>query len=188
MLELRAKLLEAVEYIGKRVDFKPELSMILGSGLGDLADEIEVAARFPFGEIPHFPVSTVAGHAGLLILGELEGKRVATLKGRIHYYEGYSMDQVTFPVRLFKALGAGRLLVTNACGGLRSDMHEGDLMLITDHINLMGANPLIGPNDAELGERFPDMSNAYDREMRALAIKVAAAEEIPLIQGVFSAV
>lgn len=188
MPSFKEKIEAAAAFVRGKDGRLPYLGLILGSGLGDLAEQITSPLRIPFAEIPHFPVSTVSGHEGVLILGELEGKLVAALKGRIHYYEGYAMDQVTFPVRLFKALGASCLLVTNACGGLRPDMRPGDLMLIQDHINLMGANPLIGPNDETLGTRFPDMSDAYSHALRELAQQVARQEQIPLTQGVFAAV
>jgi len=179
---------EAVAYIRTYLKETPEIGLILGSGLGVLADEVEDSVVIPFGEIPHFPVSTVAGHSGLLVAGRLEGKRVVVLKGRVHYYEGYSMRDVVFPVYVMKRLGINTLLVTNAAGGMNPSFAPGDLMLITDHINFMGGNPLIGPNCDELGPRFPDMSQAYDRGLRRLAEETAARLGIRLQKGVYVAV
>ncbi|MBI2266046.1 MAG: purine-nucleoside phosphorylase [Armatimonadetes bacterium] len=187
MVGLRHQIDEAVHFIRRHSDLVPRIGMILGSGLGDLADDIQ-GKRIPFAQIPHFPPSTVAGHKGHWVMGELEGRRVVSLQGRIHYYEGYSMYQVTFPVRLMKALGTEILIVTNSCGGIRAGFRPGDLMLITDHINLMGDNPLIGPNDDSLGSRFPDMSEAYHPELLVQARTVAKTLGIPLHEGVYAAV
>lgn len=159
--------------------------MILGSGLGVLADEVEDAVSIPYEDIPHFAISTVPGHAGRLVLGRLGGRPVAVMQGRVHYYEGYSMAEITFPVRVMKALGAGILVVTNACGGIHPKFYPGDLMLIADHINMMGANPLRGPNVDELGTRFPPMSRAYDAELRNLAHDIACHSGIKLQEGVY---
>jgi purine-nucleoside phosphorylase len=177
----------ARDYILERTQIRPQIAIILGSGLGALADEVQVDVAFPYSEIPGFPVSTVSGHAGRLALGTLRGKRVVVMQGRFHYYEGYPMQRIIFPIRVMRALGAGTLIVTNAAGGLNPDFDAGEVMLITDHINTMGANPLIGPNDEEIGPRFPDMTHAYDPDLRALALDVAAREGIALRQGVYVA-
>ncbi|MDZ5782365.1 purine-nucleoside phosphorylase [Marinococcus luteus] len=179
---------EAKEYIQSKYSAAPEVGMILGSGLGDLADDIEAATVIPYEDIPHFPVSTVEGHAGRLVLGELEGKTVVAMQGRFHYYEGYSMQEVTFPVRVMKALGAEFLFVTNACGGMQSSFRPGDLMVIEDHINFTGTNPLIGRNDSDLGPRFPDMSQAYDPVLRGKAFQAAETLEIDLKRGVYGGI
>lgn len=165
-------------------DFRPEVGIILGTGLGDFAERIEVSASIDYKDIPNFPVSTVEGHRGRLIFGMLEGRRVVAMQGRFHYYEGYTMQQVTFPVRVLKLLGIRCLFVSNASGGVNSSFSVGDLMVITDHINLM-PNPLIGPNLAELGPRFPDMHNCYDRELIARASRIADERNIKLQYGVY---
>ncbi|WP_420795516.1 purine-nucleoside phosphorylase [Halalkalibacillus sediminis] len=164
---------------------KPQIGLILGSGLGVLAEEIQNATTIKYGEIPNFPQSTVAGHKGQLVVGELKGKTVIAMQGRFHYYEGYTMQQVTFPVRVMKALGVEKLLVTNAAGGINQSFNPGDLMLINDHINQMGDNPLIGKNDDELGPRFPDMSQPYDRELINLARETADSLNIQTQEGVY---
>lgn len=179
---------EAAAYIQARTKVKPELGVILGTGLGDFAGALDLDVAIPYAEIPHFPRSTVESHAGELHLGRLAGRPVAVMKGRVHYYEGYSMQQVAFPVRVLKALGCGTLVVTNSCGGMNPDMPAGSIIVTTDHINLMGDNPLIGPNDDELGPRFPDMSEPYSRALVALAENVALDLKIPLQRGVFVAV
>ncbi|MCH5584257.1 purine-nucleoside phosphorylase [Shimazuella sp. AN120528] len=179
---------EAVAFIQKKVKVEPKIGLILGSGLGMLADEIQNAVTIAYDQIPHFPVSTVEGHAGELVVGELEGQKVITMRGRFHLYEGHALESVTFPIRVMKALGVETILVTNAAGGVNTSYEPGNLMLIQDHINLMYRNPLIGPNDASLGERFPDMSTAYDVELRELAAKLAAAQGIKLQSGVYAAV
>jgi purine-nucleoside phosphorylase len=178
----------AVRAIRARVDAAPTVAIILGTGLGRLADEIDVAAAIPYAEIPGFPLSTVESHAGRLLCGTLAGKRVVAMQGRFHRYEGYALQEVTFPVRVLRALGARTLVVSNACGGMNPDWKPGDLMLIADHINLLGDNPLIGPNDESLGPRFPDMSEPYDEGLRALARDVALAAKIVLREGVYVAV
>ncbi|PDO10897.1 MAG: purine-nucleoside phosphorylase [Candidatus Reconcilbacillus cellulovorans] len=166
---------EAAAYVRSRlVGPDPEIGLILGSGLGDLADEAESATAIAYADIPHFPVSTVEGHAGRLVVGTLEGRRVVCMQGRFHYYEGYSMEEVVRPVYMMKRLGVRTLVVTNAAGGLSRAFRPGDLMVIRDHINLTGANPLVGPNDPALGPRFPDMSEAYSRRFRDLARAAAA--------------
>ncbi|PAV29554.1 purine-nucleoside phosphorylase [Virgibacillus profundi] len=155
---------EASSFIQNKLSIKPSIGLILGSGLGILADEIEDSVAISYKDIPHFPESTVAGHKGQIVAGTLEGKQVIAMQGRFHYYEGYSMKQVTFPIRVMKQLGIEGIIVTNAAGGINTSFSPGDLMLITDHINNMGNNPLIGKNNDELGARFPDMSQCYDRQ------------------------
>ena len=180
---------EAVEVIRKRTSYLPRVAMILGSGLGDLANSVERADVIAFSEIPGWPVSTVMGHQGRLVIGKLEGQVVAVMQGRAHYYEGYSMAQVGFPVRVFQRLGVEILMVTNAAGAINPAYEPGSLMLITDHLSLVtmgGLNPLRGPNLDELGERFPDMSQAYDRELLAAARQTAIDENIVLQEGVYA--
>jgi len=179
---------EAVAAIRERTDHVPEIGLILGSGLGDLAEQIADATVISYGEIPHFPVSTVAGHAGRLVIGRLEGKTVVAMQGRFHYYEGYSMAQVAFPVYVMKFLGAKVLIVTNAAGGMNKAFQPGDLMLVVDHLNFTGDNPLIGPNDDELGPRFPDLSRAYDPELIALAEQKARDLGIRVQKGVYAGI
>jgi len=166
----------------------PAVGIILGTGLGGLAEEIAVAAAVPYESIPGFPLSTVESHAGRLLLGELGGKPVVAMQGRFHRYEGYSLAQVTFPVRVLHALGASTLIVSNACGGMQPLWAPGDLVLLADHINLLGDNPLVGPNDERLGPRFPDLSAAYDLELRVLAREVALELGITLREGTYVAV
>ena len=179
---------EAVAAIRQATSLQPKIAIVLGSGLSALADAVQQATAIDFRAIPYFPVSTIPGHQGRLVLGELEGQPVAVMQGRTHYYEGYSAQQVTLPIRVLRQLGVGTIILTNAAGGLNKSFRTGDLMLIVDHINLVGmagANPLRGPNDPELGPRFLDMSTAYDRELRRLALSVAAAEGIPMHQGIY---
>lgn len=187
-MELYDKIKESAEFIRKKTLFVPDIGMILGSGLGDIAEDIEKAAEISYADIPHFPVSTVAGHAGKMIIGKLEGKNVVALKGRIHYYEGYTMKEITFPTYLMKELGVKTLIVTNASGGANEDYRPGEFMLIDDHINFMGDNPLKGKNDERLGERFPDISNVYDKGLKKLALDTAAENDILLHNGVYVAV
>jgi len=168
--------------------FEPTIGIILGTGLGQLAREIEVAATVPYDRIPGFPVPTVESHAGRLLFGTLGGKSVAALQGRFHRYEGYDLAHVTFPVRVLRTLGCQVLIVSNACGGMHPLWPAGDLVLLTDHINLLGDNPLVGRNDDATGPRFPDMSEAYDPELRRLAREAALALGIPLHEGVYAAV
>lgn len=180
---------EVAAAIRARTSYKPTVALILGSGLNGLADSVQKADVIPFGDLPHFPVSTVHGHAGRLVIGELEGQTVFVMQGRIHYYEGYSMNQVTLPIRVMQRLGIGSLIVTNAAGGVNPEFQPGDVMLITDNLNLMGmtgANPLFGPNIDELGTRFPDMSQAYDREYQDLARRVARESNLTLREGVYA--
>jgi len=179
---------EAAAAVRARTKLAPRAGVVLGTGLGDFADALELETVVPFAEIPHFPVSTVESHAGELHLGRLAGRPVAVLKGRVHYYEGYAMREVAFPVRVLRALGCGTLVVTNAVGGMNPDMTPGSIVVTTDHINLMGDNPLIGPNDDELGPRFPDMSEPYARSLVVLAERVALELRIPLQRGVLVAV
>ena len=179
---------EAAATIRARWAKSPRVGIILGTGLGALAQNIAADIRIPYEEIPHFPRSTVESHAGRLVCGTLSGKQVVAMEGRFHFYEGYTLQQVTFPVRLMKALGCDTMIVSNACGGMNPQYQKGDIMVIEDHINLLGANPLIGPNDDRLGDRFPDMCYAYDRELLALARQVAMEEHIQVQQGVYVAV
>lgn len=182
------RIAEAADAVRERWSGRPDVAIILGTGLGALGREIDVEATIEYVDIPHFPLSTVESHAGRLLCGTLGGKRVVAMQGRFHLYEGYTLQQVTFPVRVLQALGATTLVVSNACGGMHPLWEPGDLMLIADHINLLGDNPLIGPNDERLGPRFPDMSEPYDRELRALARRVAAERGIVLREGVYVAV
>lgn len=181
---------ETVQAIRKRTARQPRQAIILGSGLNSLAEAVQEAESIPFAELPHFPLSTVAGHSGRLVIGTLENTNVLVMQGRAHYYEGYSMAQVTLPVRVMQRLGIEILIITNAAGAINPDFMPGDVMLITDHINLIGMagqNPLIGPNYDELGPRFPDMSQAYDRALGELARRVAEQEHILLRAGVYAA-
>jgi len=179
---------EAAAAIARKSSIAPEAGIILGTGLGGLAAQIDIQCEIPYPEIPHFVSSTVETHKGRLLLGTLNGRKVAAMQGRFHYYEGYSMQQITFPVRVMRALGARTLVVSNACGGMNPQFGKGDLMLIEDHINLLGANPLIGPNDERLGVRFPDMCEPYSNELIRLAEDTAREERIPLRKGVYVAV
>jgi purine-nucleoside phosphorylase len=187
-----AHALDAIERaaaaVRERFPQPPDVGIILGTGLGALAREIETVATIEYPSIPGFPKSTVESHAGRLLCGTLGGRTVVAMQGRFHRYEGYSLRQVTFPVRVLKALGAKSLIVSNACGGMHPDWSAGDLMLITDHINLLGDNPLVGANDDRLGPRFPDMSEPYSRELGALARSVARERGITLREGVYVAV
>ncbi len=186
--QFRRKRDEAVEFILSETTSQPEYLLILGTGLGQLAEEIEAHHTIGYDKIPHFPVSTVEGHAGRLIFGELGGKSVVAMQGRFHYYEGYNMQQIAFPVRVAKALGVQTLMVSNACGGLNPIFRRGDVMLINDHINFLGDNPLIGPNDEQLGPRFPDMSEPYTERLVETAENVALDNAIKLHKGVYLAV
>jgi len=183
---------QAADYIRGRIgERKPAVGLVLGSGLGDLAEEIENAVAIDFADVPHFPVSTVEGHAGRFVVGTLEGKQVIVMQGRFHYYEGYSMRQVVMPVYVMRRLGAASLIVTNAAGGMNRAFRPGDLMLICDHINLTGDHPLIGPNEPELGPRFPDMSEAYSKSYRELAHRLSSqirgddGDSLELQEGVY---
>ncbi len=186
--DFRAKRDEALAFIQSKTSVRPDVLIILGTGLGRLASQIQVETSIPYNEIPHFPVSTVESHAGRLLFGTLGGKKVVAMQGRFHYYEGYSMQQIVFPVRVLKALSVNTLLVSNACGGMNPNFRRGDIMCITDHINLIGDNPLIGANDNELGPRFPDMSEPYTRTLIDLADSVALSKGIKMHHGVYVAV
>ncbi|MEW5993474.1 MAG: purine-nucleoside phosphorylase [Candidatus Zixiibacteriota bacterium] len=183
--ELRTMLDEAVTYTQSRVSLKPQIGIILGTGLGSLVDGIEMTGTVDYGKIPHFPVSTVESHAGRLLFGHLRGKPVVCMQGRFHYYEGYSFRQIAFPVRIMKKLGIDTLIVSNAAGGLNPNFKAGDIMLIKDHINFFPGNPLIGPNDSEWGDRFPDMFEVYTFKLQELAKQVALDLKIPLQEGVY---
>ncbi|MEO8335473.1 MAG: purine-nucleoside phosphorylase [bacterium] len=187
-----AHTLEAVEAAAGAVralfSAAPDVAIVLGTGLGGLAKEIDVQVSISYADIPGFPLSTVESHAGRLLCGTLAGKTVVAMQGRFHRYEGYTLQQATFPVRVLKALGASTLIVSNACGGMHPLWEPGDLMLISDHINFLGDNPLIGPNDDRLGARFPDMSAPYDPALRQLARDVASERRITLREGVYVAV
>lgn len=176
---------DAAAYINDKLTQSPELGLILGSGLGVMAEEIEDPITISYQDIPHFPESTVSGHKGKLVIGNLEGKQVIAMQGRFHYYEGYSMQHVTFPVRVMKDLGISSIIITNAAGGINKDFNPGDLMLIKDHINNMGDNPLLGPNDDTLGERFPDMSHVYDTAYLSHAREIAAKLKMEVREGVY---
>jgi purine-nucleoside phosphorylase len=177
---------ESVAYIKTRTNVEPTIGIILGTGLGGLVKEIKIIDEIPYGEIPNFPVSTVESHSGKLIFGELGGKSVIAMQGRFHYYEGYSLQQVTFPVRVMKLLGIERLFVSNASGGVNPDFEVGEIMIQDDHINLFPGNPLIGKNFDELGPRFPDMSEPYDHKMIALAKEIAAENNIKVSVGTYA--
>ncbi len=176
---------EAADYLRNHIGSAPQISLTLGSGLGSLADQLEDAITIPYSEIPHFPLSTAPGHAGAMVVGNLSGKRVLCYKGRVHFYEGYSMEQVIFPVRVSHALGARTFIITNACGGLREDWNAGDLMVQRDFINFTGTNPLIGPNENAWGERFTGMFDPYFEEYRQLAKTVAREQNLELRDGVY---
>lgn len=185
---LKDKLSQTVEFIKSQAKAKPEIAIILGTGLGALTKEIKGGKGIAYCDIPHFPISTTYGHKGELVLGEIGVKGVVAMEGRFHYYEGYTADEITYPVRVMAALGAQTLIVSNAAGGMNPHFAAGDLMIITDHINLMGVNPLIGPNDESLGPRFPDMCCAYDKSLVELAHKIALEENIKAHKGVYVAV
>ena len=183
--ELKTRIEEAAAHVRARTSVRPQVGVILGTGLGDFADALRIETVVPYREIPHFPCSTVESHASELHLGTLSGRPVAIMKGRVHYYEGYRMEQVAFPVRVLKALGCPTVIITNAVGGMTPSMPAGTLVVTTDHINLMGDNPLIGVNDETLGPRFPDMSEPYSRALIALAERAASGLRIPLQRAVF---
>ncbi len=183
-----ARLREAVRAVQTLGGGAPRVGIILGTGLGGLADAIEVEAAVACGELPHFPVSTVAGHRGRLLVGSLNGVPLVAMQGRFHRYEGYALREIVFPVRVMRLLGADTLIVSAACGGMNPLWHPGDLVLVNDHINLMGDSPLAGPNLDELGPRFPDMSAPYDRGLSEIAARVALDERIPLREGIYVAV
>ena len=176
---------ETSDFIASKTVLKPELGIILGSGLGALGNRLEEACIIPYSEIPHFVSSTAPGHEGRIVIGKLGGRTILCMQGRFHYYEGYTMKQITYPVRVMKKLGINTLILTNSCGGLKADFAPGDLMLISDHINFMGQNPLIGPNEDHFGTRFPDMTRVYSRDLAAIAKQVAAEKGINLREGVY---
>lgn len=180
------KINEAVQYLSKHTEVKPELGIILGTGLGGLVKEINIIDTISYEDIPNFPVSTVESHSGKLIFGELGGKHVVAMQGRFHFYEGYSLKEVTFPVRVMKLLGIKRLVVSNASGGVNPDYEIGEIMILNDHINLFPGNPLIGKNVDDLGPRFPDMSDAYDVDMIAIAEQVAKENDIRIAKGIYA--
>jgi purine-nucleoside phosphorylase len=181
------KVQETVSYLQNRTGFSPEYGVILGSGLGSFTDDIRIEHRIPYSEIPHFPVSTVQGHAGALVFGAIGRKKVVAMQGRFHFYEGYGMQQVTFPVRVMKYLGVSKLIVSNASGGVNPNYQVGSIVLITDHINLMPEHPLHGPNDERFGPRFLNMSEAYSKKMLATAHQVALDFAIPVQEGIYLA-
>lgn len=183
-MTLEEKITAAAEYILQQVSLRPQIALILGSGLGDYADTLEEAVRIPYSQIPNFPQPTVEGHAGAFVFGKKEGKAVVVAQGRVHYYEGLSMQEITLPVRVLAAIGVKTLILTNAAGGVNLSYKPGTLMLIADHINFSGANPLIGPNLDTFGPRFPDVSDLYTARLRK-AIKAAAAGKVPLEEGVY---
>ena len=186
--KLSGDLDQAVQFIQKKVSWKPDIAIVLGTGLGNLARRVKVEAQFPYSKIPNFPVSTVESHKGELVFGTLDGKKVAVMEGRFHAYEGYSMQEVTFPIRVLAKLGTKVLIVTNAAGGMNLQYKKGQLILIEDHINLMGLNPLIGPNDDKLGPRFPDMCEPYSRKLIQIAEKAAAEKKLNVGRGVYAGV
>ena len=184
-MDIRAQVNETISYIRTQTGSAPAIGIILGTGLGALADEIKKDTVISYDKIPHFPVSTVESHAGRLLFGKLGGKDIVAMQGRFHYYEGYDLKQVTYPVRVMKELGVRILIVSNAAGGLNPQYGIGELVLITDHINFQGNNPLLGPNDESLGTRFPDMYNCYDSDLRMLAEQTALEERVPMQKGVY---
>ncbi len=182
---LRDKIKEAKQFIQNKSKVKPDIGIILGTGLGALAGEIESKTKLAYKDIPHFPVSTAPGHEGNLILGMLGGKRIVAMQGRFHFYEGYSLEEIAFPIRVMREMGIELLIESNAAGGMNPNFKAGDLMIITDHINLTGNNPLIGPNDDRLGPRFPDMSEPYDEGLVELTEEIAIQEKIRIHRGVY---
>ena len=186
--DLWTQIAEAAAFIRSKTAFEPEIGLILGTGLGALGGRIKAECTISYQEVPHFVESTATSHDGVLVCGTLGGRRVMAMQGRVHFYEGYSMQQITLPVRVMRALGAGALLMSNAVGGMNPHLKPGDITVITDHINLMGDNPLVGPNDDRLGPRFPDMSEPYDRAFLATIEQVALDRRIPLKRAVYVAV
>ena len=183
---LYARAEQAARTIRARISQEPRIAVVLGSGLGDFADEFENAVAIPYAEIPGFPTSTAQGHAGRLVIGTVDSLPVVAMQGRVHFYEGYSLEQVTFPVRTFSVLGIKTLVLTNAAGGIDIELSQGALMVISDHINLMGVNPLRGPNDDRFGPRFPDMTEVYSRELQQRAVAEAHAMGIELRRGIYA--
>jgi|SRR5690625_1023523 len=185
-MSLIKKINETTNYIKQNIKLNPKVAIILGSGLGDLTDKFEDKQSLSYNNIPNFKQSTAKGHSSELVVGKLGGKEVIAMKGRFHFYEGYTLEEVTFPVRVFKALGIEKLIITNAAGAVNKSFNPGELMIITDHINLVGINPLMGKNYDELGERFPDLSNAYDKTLRALVKDTAKSLNIKVNEGVYA--
>lgn len=185
-MDLSNKIKASANYIKSKSKYNPTIGLILGSGLGSIGDQIEDAEYYNYGEIPNFPVSTVEGHAGRLVIGKFQGKEVVAMQGRFHYYEGYNMQEITMPVRVMKLLGVETIVVTNAAGAANPNFTPGDLMIISDHINLSGSNPLFGKNLNEFGTRFPDMSNAYNKELRAKVKDIANNLNIKVQEGVYA--
>ena len=185
-MDLTAKILSAADYIKKQTDLRPDIGLVLGSGLGDYADTLEETVRIPYSQIPNFPVPTVPGHSGAMVFGKKCGQTVVVLQGRIHYYEGLPQKEITLPIRVLAALGVKTVVLTNACGGVNLSFKPGDLMLISDHINFSGSNPLIGANLDTFGPRFPDMSDLYTASIRAAIKEKAAAAGIQLQEGVYA--
>ena len=183
--DLKNMISEAANFITGKVSLKPTIGIILGTGLGSLVDGIEMVGSVDYDQIPHFPISTVESHAGRLLFGNLRGKPVVCMQGRFHYYEGYSFKQITFPIRVMKALGIETMIVSNACGGLNPNFKSGDIMMITDHINFFPGNPLIGPNHDHLGSRFPDMYEVYNFKLQAIAREIALEQKLHLQEGVY---
>lgn len=177
----------AADFISSRAKLRPKIALVLGSGLGAFADDLARAVKIPYADIPHFPRSTAIGHAGKMVIGEVEGTPVLAMQGRVHLYEGYSVHQVAFPIRVFARLGVRAVILTNAAGGILRELTQGRLVLISDHINLQGANPLNGPNDERFGPRFPDMTAAYDKRFRAIASAEAARAGTVMPEGVYAA-
>ncbi|MGC2769612.1 MAG: purine-nucleoside phosphorylase [Candidatus Acidiferrum sp.] len=177
----------AAKFIQRKTKLRPNIALVLGSGLGAFADELSNAVRIPYAKIPHFPRSTAIGHAGQLVLGSVEGIDVVAMQGRVHFYEGYSIKDVAFPIRVLVRMGVKAVILTNAAGGIKKDFTQGRLVVISDHINLQGANPLIGPNDEHFGPRFPDMSTAYDKKFRELTLAEGRRLGINLGEGVYAA-
>jgi len=184
-ISLRERIKEAGKFIQSKTRIKPRIGIILGTGLGDLTKEIEIESKISYQNIPYFAVSTTPGHEGSLILGRLVGKMIMAMQGRFHFYEGYSLEEITFPLRVMKYMGVNVIIESNAAGGMNPNFKAGDLMVITDHINLIGNNPLIGPNDDKLGPRFVDMCEPYDKELIELYEKVAMRERIRIHRGVY---
>lgn len=183
-----SKILDASTYLSSKISVKPKIGIVLGSGLGIYIDQIQNKTVIPYEDIPHFKRTSVEGHSGALIFGEVQGVNVVALQGRLHPYEGYAMEEIVLPVRVLAALGIEILFLTNASGGINTNFHPGDLVIINDHINLSGRNPLVGPNIAELGPRFPDMGNAYDKELREVLSTVAKNHHVDLKTGVYCSV
>lgn len=188
MTQLKQMITETLNYIRKHTTSEPEVGIVLGTGLGELVNEINQEVVLSYENIPHFPVSTVEFHEGKLIFGKIAGRLMVAMQGRFHYYEGYTMQQITFPIRIMKFLGVKTLVISNACGGMNPLFRKGDLMIMDDHINLLGDNPLIGVNDEELGPRFPDMSEPYSRRLINIAEEISLEEKIGVQKGVYVAV